>query len=1008
MTHARTIAGFVLAILTTLAAPIQAQTPQKLKDEMRMPWKRGEEDYLRLWLIAGPIPGRLDTDCIGGRGGEAALMPAEGMEQRIPGGVTVRWHTQKSWGDEVAFDDLRGNRDAAVAYAFARIHRASAGRALLSAGSLNGVRVWINGALVLSRDGLRSCTPDEDQVEVKLNGGDNSLLVKAPADGRFFARVLPPGAALPRRAEIGPSITRLSPDGFTVKTDVSAERAAADAVHVEVIQPGGNVVYETEEPRGATVEVDARDWADGPYEVRCTSRTPEGLLFAAHLPWYKGEFLPKARELAGAAAAADASKPEGFTLKMLAAMVEDRLGCTLDEARGNPWLKVHSPLMEYDEMMLERQGLPGRIRPYGFVRLAYTDDVDGTPQYCRAYLPAEYDPDRKWPLVIQIHGFNPANPVYIRWWSADQRHAGSDIEFSGRQGVIYMEPHGRGNTYYEGMGDSDIMKIIAEAKRLFNVDEDRIYLTGDSMGGWGTWNIATRHPDVFAAIAPVFGGSDYHSQLSEEEIAGLTPVERFFREKSSSWAMAEGLLNVPVFVHHGDVDQSVNVEYSRWGVRLLQRWGYDVRYHEYPGHSHEALAAQNGLMNVEWFLSHKRNPSPRHVRIRSAELRNASAYWVRVLQAASPLAFMNVDAEVVDRNVIRLDTDNALDIELSPSDALVDVEKPVRVVWNGAPHEMNLVEGTLRLTAPAYAPAAVHKNAQLPGSIADLTVTPFAVVVGTTSRDSGMNSECRAMASAFADAWQDWQKYRPRVFADTSLSDDDMAAYSLILFGGADANLVAAKLAPKIPLQISETRVSIDGRVFPARNAAVQVIYPNPLNEKRYVLIVAGTSADGMYFNEINPQKLSGWDYYITEGRLPAAHQKASPLQMQVVSGMFDYNWRFDGTLAQVGDSTLRAHARMRHRPSANLVLAEKLLDSYAGTYQIDKGPAIEIAREGTRLIGRIQGAPGNGDQLLPETETSFYVARLKIWLSFSRNAAGKVTGLAGYQDGDFEARKLK
>ena len=141
--------------------------------------------------------------------------------------------------------------------------------------------------------------------------------------------------------------------------------------------------------------------------------------------------------------------------------------------------------------------------------------------------------------------------------------------------------------------DSDVLRGIAEAKRLFSVDEDRVYLTGDSMGGWGVWNVATRHPELFAAIAPVFGGVDYHSLMSEEELAKLTPVQRFLKEKQSSWSMADSLVNTPIYVHHGDIDQAVNVDWSRWGVKLLQRWGYDVRYHEYPGKGHEALAVSN-------------------------------------------------------------------------------------------------------------------------------------------------------------------------------------------------------------------------------------------------------------------------------------------------------------------------------------------------------------------------------------------------------------------------------
>src|ERR1035441_6773274 len=125
---------------------------------------------------------------------------------------------------------------------------------------------------------------------------------------------------------------------------------------------------------------------------------------------------------------------------------------------------------------------------------------------------------------------------------------------------------------------------------------------------------------------------------------------------------------------------------------------------EFPGRSHEALESQNGNLSIEWFLEHRRNPNPRHVRIRSAELRNASAYWAQVLQQASPLDFMAVDAEIVDRNVIRLDTENVLDIALSPTAALVDAAKPVKVVWNGSAQELRLQNGELRLTAAAYSP----------------------------------------------------------------------------------------------------------------------------------------------------------------------------------------------------------------------------------------------------------------------------------------------------------------
>jgi dienelactone hydrolase len=918
----------------------------------------------------------------------------------------VKWHSQKSWGDDVFFDSSPDTKDGAIGYAFTKVTRPKAGKALLSVGSGNGIRVWLNGKLALLKDGLRTLTFDEDQVEVDMNAGENTLLVKASAGKSFSARVLETGTVVARRAEIGPSIIKLLPDGFALKTDTGTERAEVEAVKIEVIQPGGKVVFTTTASRGAIVEINARNWADGPYEVRCSTRTFTGLLYVTHLPWYKGDSLAKARELAATAAKADASTPEGFTLKMLAEMVEDRLGSKLSEAHGNPWVKIHSPLMEYDEMMLERKGQTGRIRPDGFVRLAYRDDVDGSPQYCRAYLPADYDPAKKWPLVIQMHGYNGANPVYVRWWAADDRHAGVDTEFSSHQSVIYIEPHGRGNVQYLGMGDSDVVHAIAEAKRLFNVDEDRVYLTGDSMGGWGTWNISSRHPDMFAAIAPVFGGSDYHSEMSEEDLAKLSPLDRFLDEKHSSWSMAEGLLNIPIFVHHGDLDQAVNVDYSRWGVRLLQRWGYDVRYQEYPGRIHEALESQNGNMSIEWFLQHRRNPNPRHVRIRSAELRNAKAYWAHVLQQASPLAFMVVDVEVVDRNLIRLDTENVLDIELSPSAVLVNPDKPVKVVWNGDAHEMSLQNGKLRLTSGDYKPAALHKNERLPGSTADFTFTPFAIVVGTISKDPEMMALCRQKADILIGVWREWQKQEPRVFKDTEIKDADMAMYSLLLIGGPDANRVTAKLASKLPLQISTDSIVIDGKAFPVKDAAVQMIYPNPLNPERYVWIAAATSTDGMYFSEPNLQNRYDWDYIIMDGHVPAYKQSATSQQTRVVSGMFDYNWRFSEALAQPGDADIRAHGRQRHRPNPNLVVDPKVLDTYLGRYQIADGPLIKFFRDGKRLMAKQEGQ-SEVMEMVPETETSFFILKHDVWLSFVRDASGKITGLTGYSGGDFEGKKL-
>ena len=343
--------------------------------------------------------------------------------------------------------------------------------------------------------------------------------------------------------------------------------------------------------------------------------------WSIHLPWYKGDSLAAARELVAGGPGRGRSRSRTTSLlPMLADMVLDRLGGDLDAVRGNPWWLVHSPLMEFEELELARAGKGGPVRPYGFVRLAWRDEIDGSAQFCRAYLPPHYDPGRKWPLVIQLHGYHPAEPaVPTAGTGPTPATRPLNTDYADNHDVIVLEPHGRGNTAYQGLGEVDVLRALRMATERFSVDENRVYLMGESMGGEGVWRIGARHPELFAAIAPTFGGFDIGIVVPEQELAKMSPAELAFLEGYASFNQIDSLLNLPVFVHQGDADRSVPVENSRKIVRTLQRWGYDVRYREHPGGAHENLLIADEI--VDWFLRHEREPMPAHVRVRGGRPR---------------------------------------------------------------------------------------------------------------------------------------------------------------------------------------------------------------------------------------------------------------------------------------------------------------------------------------------------------------------------------------------------
>ena len=836
----------LIGVLLFSAIPIKAQS--SIKDETRVPWATSQKDFFREWLIIGGFPDQdgngFDTDYFQENGGEAKISPQEGMTHKLSNGMTFEWKKHESPYNYINFLTTLENVEYSnkVAYAFKNVIRPVTGKVILSFGSNVGDKIWVNGKQVYANK-TDYASGENNQIEIDMHKGENSILLKSVHGGwtwGFWMRLIEPDSfSLVYDFQLSPSIIKTKKESaLVVKTDrtLNPEIQKID-VAVKVVAAGGKIVAEKKVKRCDEVTFDAEDWKDGVYDISFVSNNTKGEIATTYLMWYKGDAVKAAKDLVESVPQ-NPETPEELHHVMLSQLVFEKVGKDLSNMDQSLIETLYPALMEYEELLNK-----SAVRSNGFVRLTYKDEVDNTPQFCRAYLPMNYDPDKKWPLVVNLHGYNGANPVYVKWWSIDMRHMDLVDKFP----VIDIEPHGRGNTTYHGIGEKDVLKCIELAKKMFNVDEDRIYLKGESMGGWGTWYVGTRHTDLFAAIAPVYGGSDYHSTLDEKQLLNLNDKERFSYERESSLAQADALLTTPVFVTHGDMDGSVNVNNSRYNVKVLQRWGYDIRYHEYPGYGHEGIPYTDQV--ISWFLKHEKNLSPRKVRVRAAALNSAKSNWVKILQREDPFKFIEAEAEVLINNTIRLASENVLAVELTPPAELINHNEKVTVVWNvNDIREVEVKEGKITLSDKNYKPTKLNKNPEIEGPISHVTTTPFAVVVGTSSKDELMNKLCRMKADEFINYWKNWQKYEPRVFLDTELSESDMKKYSLILYGGSEANLITKKLGDKIPLKISSNKIEISGRIFEAKDACVQILYPHPLNSERYVTVIGATSGEGMFF----------------------------------------------------------------------------------------------------------------------------------------------------------------
>ncbi len=247
--------------------------------------------------------------------------------------------------------------------------------------------------------------------------------------------------------------------------------------------------------------------------------------------------------------------------------------------------------------------------------LTVTSTWDGTEQPFRLFVPRRIEKGDPLPLVVVLHGKGVDQNA---WFDLTPIKAAAE-----RHGYVAVAPYGRGNFWYRGAGEQDVLDIVAEAGRLCPIDESRVYLVGHSMGGWGTWWISLRNPDVFATAVSMSGFAPEDLLPSAE---GLNP-----------------------FVLHDETDPIVDVRNSREPVARLAELGISHRYAETHGYGHSSGLIGDSLDDVfAWFAAHRRPESPDHVRLAVRTPRKGAAWWLRVLETAGFPAAATIDARVAE------------------------------------------------------------------------------------------------------------------------------------------------------------------------------------------------------------------------------------------------------------------------------------------------------------------------------------------------------------------------
>jgi predicted peptidase len=215
----------------------------------------------------------------------------------------------------------------------------------------------------------------------------------------------------------------------------------------------------------------------------------------------------------------------------------------------------------------------------------------------QVYVPRDWNKGRKWPVILFLHGAGERG---------DDGLVQTEVGIGGairRQAprfpaIVVMPQCRKGQWWTQDAMQEQALKAFEQSVKEFNGDPERFYLTGLSMGGYGTWSIASKHPGKFAALVPICGG------IRPPVGVNIPDADKALDPNVDPYAEAARKIGkTPVWIFHGGADPVVPPEESRKMNEALKAAGGDVKYTEYEkvGHnSWDKAYAEPELM--KWML----------------------------------------------------------------------------------------------------------------------------------------------------------------------------------------------------------------------------------------------------------------------------------------------------------------------------------------------------------------------------------------------------------------------
>lgn len=538
----------------------------------------------------------------------------------------------------------------------------------------------------------------------------------------------------------------------------------------------------------------------------------------------------------------------------------------------------------------------------GLVARGYISKIDGSVQPYGLVVPSSYQAPSAHPFRLDVwfHGRGETLSE-VNFLRDRQTNPG---EFTPANTFV-LHPYGRYCNANKIAGEVDTFEAIAHIKKHYPIDENRVSVRGFSMGGAACWQFAVHFPGEWAAAAPGAGFSETADFLKvfQNEKVKPTWYEQALWHVYDCTDYALNIFNLPTVAYSGEKDgqkqaaDMMSKAMAKEGIALTHIIGPGA------GHFYEAKAKAEVSRRIDSIVAIGRNPVPKQIRFVTYWLRYNRSFWVQVEGLEKHWSRAEVNAEIADTHTIKVKTKNinALTLTMAPGQSPLDNTTLPKVVLDGRAITAPAIgsdrswEAHFRKTAQGWQSvetletAELHKHPGLQGPIDDAFWDSFLMVTPT---GSALNPAVGAwVAGEQKHAITHWrQQFRgeARVKTDTEVTAEDIANHNLVLWGDPSSNKILQQLLAKLPIGWSAQAVQVGAKQFDASHHVPILIFPNPLNPKKYVVVNSGfTYREYDYLNNARQvPKLP--DYAVVDVNVPSNSRAPGGV---VEAGFFNEEW---------------------------------------------------------------------------------------------------------------------